>query len=295
MEIINNCPICENTHFDSYLTCKDRVASNEIFDLVKCSNCGFVFTNPRPSEEECGKYYESKNYISHAENKMSFMHLMYQWIRTYSVRRKINWIHTYKTTGNLLDIGCGLGHFLKGIKSHTSFSAVGADISDAAIKHCREQFRLNVIEESELNSIENDSLDVITQWHVLEHVYRLKERMQFLQDKLKKDGVIFIAVPCRESYDADYFKNEWDAYDVPRHIYHFSRSNMLKLFNNYGFKCVSEKGLLFDSTYVSMRSFERNNSKIFSFIMGLFIGIVSNVKASKSGNYSSIVYVFKKI
>lgn len=292
MEKLSNCPICRAEEHAHYLRCQDKVASGEWFDLVQCKQCGFVFTNPRPEQEAIGPYYASKNYLSHADESGSLIHRIYRIVRSYSIRGKINLIRSYKSGGKLLDIGCGLGHFLHVVQKSKYFQTAGADVSEAAIAHCKTKFGLDIYREDELNRL-TESFDVITQWHVLEHVHGLDTRMEILKRLLKPDGYLFIALPCRNSFDASYFKADWDAYDVPRHIYHFNQTDVRNLFEKYGFECIREKGLLFDAPYVSSRSF-KSGSGIIRLIKGICIGLYSNMKASTSGNYSSIIYILKK-
>lgn len=295
MEKLEHCPVCNSNQFTELFTCKDYVASGENFTIVLCSNCQLQFTNPRPSQHDIGKYYESKQYISHAgsdKSELGVTYKIYDWVRNYSIGSKLKLIKNYHKNGRLLDLGCGLGYFLNGVRVDKTFEGVGADVSDEAINFVSEQFNLAVLKEEKLNETENKFYDIITQWHVMEHVHQLEERMKLLKRILKDDGTMFIAVPISNSFDAKHYKQFWDGYDVPRHLYHFTSNSMRLLMEKNGFKVVQEKSLPFDAPYISMRS-EYHQKNNFGFIKGAIKGLFSNIKSSFSGNYSSILFVIK--
>lgn len=186
----------------------------------------FSFTNPRPTISEIGKYYQSDQYISHAGKKKGLIYNLYDIVRDYSIKQKLNLIKKYHSKGKLMDLGCGLGYFLNGVKLDKTFDALGVDVSDDAVKYVKNTFAIDVKNEFELDKLDKHSFDIITQWHVLEHVHYLNERMQQLHDLLKQDGTMFIAVPNSKSKDAKMYNEYWDGYDVPRHLYHFNQKKL---------------------------------------------------------------------
>jgi 2-polyprenyl-3-methyl-5-hydroxy-6-metoxy-1,4-benzoquinol methylase len=295
MEKLTTCLVCGNSEFTTELTCKDFVATNENFELNRCSKCSFLFTNPRSNTEEIGKYYQSDKYVSHAGKKEGFglMYKVYDIVRNYSIKEKLDLIKKYNTTGNLMDLGCGLGYFLHGAVVDKTFNCIGVDVSDDAINYVKSTFGYEVKNENELDTFEHNSFDVITQWHVLEHVHYLNERMVQLSNLLKDDGTMFIAVPNSDSWDANNYKEFWDGYDVPRHLYHFNQKSFKLLMEKHGFKIVETKPLLFDAPYISMRS-ETHKQNNFTMIRGAINGIISNNNASIKGDYSSLLFVVKK-
>ena len=135
-------------------------------------------------------------------------------------------------------------------------------------------------------------VEAITLWHVLEHVTDMPETLAFFKAKLKKDGVLIIAVPNHVSYDAQYYKEFWAAYDVPRHLHHFDLKSMKALLQNDGFKLVETKPMKFDSFYVSMLS-EKCKTGSVNLLKAFWIGLCSNFKAKDSSSYSSTIYIFK--
>ncbi len=294
MEKLSSCLVCGSTELSKELTCQDFVASGESFDLKRCKQCSFLFTNPRPTVSEIGPYYQSDRYVSHAGNKQkfSFIYKIYDIVRDFSINRKLSLIKKYHRSGKLMDLGCGLGYFLNGVKKDRTFDAVGVDVSEDAITYVKNRFGIAVKKESELDALPEGSFDVITQWHVLEHVHLLNERMVQLKKLLHPDGTLFIAVPNSASWDANHYKSFWDGYDVPRHLYHFNRTSFGWLMNKHGFKVVKTKSMLFDAPYISMRS-ETHMGHGAVFLRGAASGAISTSKALFNGEYSSILFVVK--
>ncbi len=292
MENLSFCLVCGSTDIKKELECKDFVASGEFFELHRCNNCSFLFTNPRPSVSQIGPYYQSDRYVSHAGDKkgFSFMYKVYDIVRDYSISQKLNLIKQYHKSGSLMDLGCGLGYFLNGVNKDGVFAPTGVDVSDDAIKYVKNTFGLEVKNESDLDKFDSYSFDVITQWHVLEHVHLLNERMQQLKRLLKPNGTLFIAVPNSNSWDALHYKEFWDGYDVPRHLYHFNQKSFSLLMQKHGFKVVETKPMIFDAPYISMRS-EVHKGRSFEFVRGALSGAISTIKAKKNNDYSSLLFV----
>jgi 2-polyprenyl-3-methyl-5-hydroxy-6-metoxy-1,4-benzoquinol methylase len=294
MENLITCLVCGSTLLSKELTCKDFVATGESFDLHRCNNCSFLFTNPRPRAIEIGLYYQSDRYVSHAGDKqnLSFMYKVYDVVRDYSIKQKLKLIKSYHPNGKLMDLGCGLGYFLNGVVKDKTFDALGVDVSTEAIDYVKQKFGYAVLGEDKLDTIEEDSFDVITQWHVLEHVHLLNERMQQLKRMLKPNGTLFIAVPNSNSWDAKHYREFWDGYDVPRHLYHFNQKSFGLLMQKHGFEVIQTKPMIFDAPYISMRSEVHKESGL-SFVRGAISGAVSTINALGNKNYSSLLFVVK--
>ncbi len=295
MEKLEKCPVCNSNQFTDLYACKDYVASGEEFMIVSCQSCGLQFTNPRPALSEIGKYYESTKYISHVgtdKSELGVTYKIYDWVRNYSIGSKLTLIKKYHSSGKLLDLGCGLGYFLQGVQLDKTFEATGADVSDEAIKYVQKEFSISVLKEDSLNKTNDAFYDIITQWHVMEHVHLLEERMKLLKRILKKDGTMFLAVPISNSFDARHYKAFWDGYDVPRHLYHFTAHSMRLLMEKNGFTVIKQKSMPFDAPYIAMRS-EYHQKNSLGFIKGGIKGVFSNIKAWFTGNYSSILFVIK--
>lgn len=294
MENLNSCLVCGHNQLTKEITCKDFVATGETFDLQRCQKCSFLFTNPRPSMSEIGPYYQSDRYVSHAGDKggFSFMYKVYDVVRDYSIKQKLKLIKSYHSSGKMMDLGCGLGYFLHGVTNDKTFDVMGVDVSEEAIEYVKNKFGYNVQNETQLDSMPENSFDVITQWHVLEHVHLLNERMQQLKRLLKPGGTMFIAVPNSNSWDAKHYREFWDGYDVPRHLYHFNQQSFNLLMDKHGFKTVATRPMLFDAPYISMRS-EVHKEKGLAFVRGAISGAISTAKAWGTKDYSSLLFVVK--
>ena len=293
MKTIKICPICNFNSFSPYIECLDYSVSKELFTLVSCDSCSFVFTNPRPESKTLGRYYLSESYISHTNKKTGLFNVIYQKVRKLSIVSKINLIKNYVRNGSILDLGCGTGEFLFKCKE-IGWETTGIEPSEIARNQAITNLDLNVKKETELTRFKNNSFDIITLWHVLEHVEDLNDIIKNLYRILKPNGVIFIAVPNLNSYDAKYYKNFWAAYDVPIHLWHFSKKTISLIFNKNKLTLVKTKPLVFDSFYVSILSEQYKNNKP-RYLTAFLIGFISNIVGIfSSKGHSSNIYIFKK-
>lgn len=293
METLSDCPVCDSSQFTSFLTCVDQTVSRETFDIVKCDSCGFKFTNPRPDENKLGGYYKSDAYISHTNSKEGFINSVYQTVRKFTLLKKLQLISKYYKTGKILDIGCGTGEFLN-ICKNARWTAIGIEPDVDARKMAQVNYDLDVRPEHELNYLENDSFDIITLWHVLEHVPKLNERIEELKRLIKPNGIIFIAVPNSASLDAKIYAENWAAYDLPRHLYHFTPSDIQSIFKKHQLTVFKILPMIFDSFYISILS-GKYRSKNSTIIGALWNGLRSNFSALKTGKtYSSQIYLIRK-
>jgi len=289
---IKNCPVCNKSNFSKHLESKDFSVSKESFVVVSCDTCDFHFTNPRPSDENLGKYYISDHYISHNNTRRTLFEKIYQLVRRIAINGKFRLISTFFRSGRILDVGCGTGDFLNKCKSK-NWETKGVEPSEIARNQAINNHKLDVEESTDLSKLEGE-FDIITMWHVLEHVPILNETLVQFNQLLSKKGKIIIAVPNLESYDAKYYKEYWAAYDLPIHLYHFSKKSICTLFEKHGFSLRKTKGMKFDSFYVSMLSEEHISGKK-NFIKSVFVGVISNLYGffGKRG-FSSSIYVFER-
>jgi 2-polyprenyl-3-methyl-5-hydroxy-6-metoxy-1,4-benzoquinol methylase len=294
MNKLSNCPNCNEGSFSPFITCKDYTVSSESFTIVSCQSCGFKFTNPRPSNSDIGNYYKSDDYISHSNTSKGLISKLYKIVRNYTLKGKLDLIAKHSTKGNLLDYGCGTGMFLSVAKSST-WNAYGIEPDSGARKFAVEDNKMMVYPDVETahSMLKDTQFNCITLWHVLEHVTDLNETLSWFNHKLNSNGALIIAVPNYKSYDAKYYKEHWAAYDVPRHLYHFSQDTMVQVVQKAGFKFVESLPMKFDSFYVSMLSEKYKSGKI-NYIKAFLTGLKSNLKAKDSSAYSSVIYVFKK-
>ncbi len=293
LEILQYCPICKSNEIAESLQVKDFFQSREIFGIYKCKYCGFHFTNPRPNEQSIGSYYKSENYYSHSNSNSGLIAKIYQKVRNYTLEKKYKLVSSYSAKGNILDIGCATGQFLNQFMQK-GWACQGIEPDDSAREFAKTQYGLEV-QKSNLNHLPGNHFNVITMWHVLEHVHDLQEYLKQLRRLIKKDGVVFIALPNIQSYDANHYKEYWAGLDVPRHLYHFGRENVEQLFNQSGFQLLITKPMVFDSFYVSLLS-EKYKSNPFHLFSAFFMGLLSNISGmGEKPNHSSLIYIFKPI
>jgi 2-polyprenyl-3-methyl-5-hydroxy-6-metoxy-1,4-benzoquinol methylase len=293
MEILNQCPLCKGVDFYHYKTLNDYFLSGETFHLMKCNNCGFVFTNPRPKTENMSKYYQSSKYLSHSKSQKNLTSFLYNVVKIYSLKTKYDIISQYYRKGKILDIGCGTGELLHYFKKK-GWVTKGIEPATEARNFAIKKYDLDVSDEYELLNLNNQSYDVVTLWHVLEHIPGLSEQVGQIQYLLKKDGITVIALPNYLSWDAQHYDNFWAGYDVPRHLYHFSKNTISQLLSKHDMVIVKTIPMKFDSFYVSLLSEKYKTGKT-NFISAFRNGIKSNLVASRNdNNYSSIIYIAKK-
>ena len=273
----------------NFLTVKDNSVSKEIFELHYDENFDMLITSPQPDENTLGRYYESEDYISHTDAKRSLFEKAYHFIKNIALKNKLSLINDLqKSKGNLLDIGAGTGDFLL-VAKQNGWNAIGIEPSEKA-KAIAQQKGVEL--KSNLSEFQDHSFDLITMWHVLEHVPNLENQIKELQRLLKPNGSIIIAVPNFKSFDANYYQEFWAAYDVPRHLWHFSKTAIQKLFLAENLELQKVLPMKFDSFYVSLLSEKYKTGKM-NYIKVFFIGLRSNIKAKKSLEYSSHIYVLK--
>ena len=279
----------KNTNQPIFIKTKDFLITSEEFSLLHDLERDLLVTHPQPKIESLSKYYESEEYISHTDNKKGLVSFMYQFIKTNALQKKTKLIKTMNNgEGSLLDIGAGTGDFLKYAKQ-TGWEINGVEPNKGA----RELASKKGIElEGNIDDIKGKTFEVITLWHVLEHLPNLEETINKIERLLKPGGTLIIAVPNFKSFDAKYYKNYWAAFDVPRHLWHFSRKSMGRLFSDK-LTLFKIKPMIFDSYYVSLLS-EKNKTGKQNLIKAFFIGLRSNITAWKTKEYSSLIYCFKK-
>ncbi len=293
MEKLNNCPVCLGEQIKQVLTCTDYTTTNEEFVLCQCSDCSFRFTNPRPDIEESVKYYQSDDYISHTDSKKGLLNKIYQIARDYMIAAKYKSTVKKYNARSLVDYGCGTGDFLKYCldKGHQS---IGLEIDESARKIAANKGCHDVYDPSQLEKLSDSSADIITLWHVLEHIHELHPTVKHFNRILNSNGTLVIAVPNYESYDAKWYGKYWAAYDVPRHLYHFNLPSMTRLMNDKGFKLIESKTMRLDPFYIALLS-NKYQSGGMNPIKAICVGLMSNLKTIFNiQNSSSIIYIFKK-
>jgi SAM-dependent methyltransferase len=284
------CPSCGADSSELVLTAPDFRVSKLEFKIHRCEGCGLHYTKTVPTPETIGSYYKAESYDSHRVDNKSLISRIYRRVRSINVTKKVSWIQRYTKSGLVVDYGCGLGHLVAELKN-SGFNAQGYEIDSDVRKLTESELQIETYPLEDFRNLDAGSVSVLTMWHVLEHVYDLNDDFQQIVDKVENKGLIFIAVPNFRSFDAKFYKKYWEAFDLPRHLYHFDNESIVDFTSRYGLSLESKIPLRFDSYYVSMRS--EKNMKIGFLLRGVFIGWLSNLLAFRYG-YSSHVYIFRK-
>lgn len=288
----NTCPSCSDKELKNFLRTKDFSFSQEEYQIVQCNTCKLLFTQDIPDQESIGKYYSSQNYISHSNDDNSWFHKIYQIIRKTTLKQKRSWVSIQKPLkGKILDIGAGTGYFVAEMKN-AGWEVIGLEPSTDARNQADLIHKIKLFPTEDFYSLSTDNFEVITLWHVLEHVHDLNGYAKRFFELLKPGGILMIAVPNADSFDAKKYGKYWAAYDVPRHLYHFTPETVKKGITKHGFKFVKQYPQWFDAFYVAMLSesyLGRNK------IGGILQGLISNIHAiTNKGQTSSLLYVFQK-
>lgn len=276
-----------------YISCKDYTVSNEIFELRYNSSLDMLITYPKPKLSDLGKYYESEDYISHTDAKKTLVDKVYHSVKKYTISKKVKLVNSFlkeiDKEKTILDIGCGTGDFLNACQIN-GWNIVGVEPSNQAKSLAQEKVGRDIF--SIIEDIPSQKFDCITMWHVLEHVPNVDDYISTLKKLLKPKGTLIVAVPNFKSYDALYYKSFWAAYDVPRHLSHFSQKSISLLFDKVNMKVEKTLPMIFDAFYVSLLS-EKYKSKKNKYFSAFYIGLKSNLKAAKTSEYSSLIYVLR--
>jgi len=293
-EWVKICPVCKGTVFETVMQCTDHTYSHQPFVLQQCPSCQLLLTNPRPGPNAIGGFYQSDEYISHNRKARSFFDWAYLKARNHTLQWKHKLIASRKATGAILDYGCGTGEFIH-YMAHKDWGAYAVEPSGLARGKARQLAAgkpLPIYES--LEGLGGKKFDVITLWHVLEHVPHPGQLLATLKAKLNEGGLVFVAVPNHESYDARHYKQHWAAYDVPRHFWHFAQANMVQLLQHNGLAHLETIPMKLDAYYVSLLSEKYKNNlhhNLATPFMAMRTAWKSNAEARKTSNYSSLTYI----
>jgi len=289
------CPACSSSSIQSAFSAVDYTVSNESFTIWNCNNCSLQFTQDVPNLNNIAAYYQSINYVSHSDTKDGLINKLYHLVRNYTLKQKYNLIKnsTKLSKGRLLDIGAGTGAFANTMKKN-GWNVVGLEPDVTAREQAIKNYQFQLDLPDSINFFDAASFNVITLWHVLEHVHDLKGYWNHFKKLLSTQGQLIIAVPNYTSLDAKHYGQFWAAYDVPRHLYHFSPQSIELIASQYGFILKSIHPMWFDSFYVSMLSEQCKNGRS-NLFKAFWNGLLSNCNSIfNRRKCSSVIYVFTK-
>lgn len=297
LEYLTECPLCSSNQLQNHLEVMDHAVSKETFQIMSCDSCTLLFTNPRPVEQDIAPYYDFAEYYSHSDEKKDLISKIYQQVKSISIQRKLKQIQSLKESGKLLDYGCGTGEFIFQAQNR-GWKVSGVEPNPKARKAAAAKMPRSI--HPDLSSIpETTTFDVITLYHVCEHIHTLQQTMLQLSSRLNPNGLLLVAVPNPLSPDARKYAETWTGWDVPRHLYHFTPQSVLKLGKDLSLTFENSYPMAFDSYYVSLLSetyLNPDQSKPVQYFKAILSGFQSNQTASKSSlpNYSSNLFIFRK-
>lgn len=291
-----SCPCCGSKAIGKVLVCKDYTVSAELFEIWECADCTLRFTQNVPDQDLIAPYYKSDTYISHTDNQEKFINKIYKFAQNYTLNWKLNLVKASigkdLTKGSLLDIGAGTGAFLHKA-SLSGWAVTGLEPNEGAREICKEKYNLATQGAEKLVELPDENYDVVTMWHVLEHVHQLHENMNHIKRVLKSSGRVLIALPNYMSQDGQHYEAYWAAYDVPRHLYHFSPGAVSKLAEQHNMEIESRHPMWLDAFYISLLSENYKNGKAKP-VAALLSGLKSNMHALKNKMAcSSLVFVLR--
>jgi len=286
------CPACENPLTKGMIV-QDHSVSKEKFQLLVCGFCGLMKTD-FPEGKDIGPYYQSEDYISHTSRPTGLVQRLYLLVRDHTLNIKFRLLRSLDPpTTSIADIGCGTGDFLKRMnKGGWEISGVEPSDNARAIAERKTGSTIG----KDLRAL-SSTVGIVTMWHVLEHLPDPAESIRKLKENLQPGGTMVIAVPNYRSEDGQYYQEHWAGLDVPRHLWHFTRQSMSLLANKAGLNVSAVMPMKFDSFYVSMLSEgykKGRSSKLKDLVLGSLTGLRSNWKASRTGEYSSLIYILRK-
>lgn len=295
MREVELCPVCRSSAFIPFLETKDHFLTGEVFKIIQCGHCGCLLTNPQPESHELVRYYQSFEYVSHSVSSKTLFNALYVMVRKFTLRQKFRLIRSLSgvSSGAILDVGCGSGELLHLFRKK-NWLTTGVEPSEAARLTANRKYHLDVGDSDILESLRQGTYDAITLWHSLEHIHNLDPTIYHLKRLLAPDGILLVAVPNCRSWDASHYGAYWAAWDVPRHLYHFTEGSMKALMQRNGLEVITHIPMKWDAYYVSLLS-EKYKTGRRRYLKAWRNGWRSNRNArSDLHAFSSLIYVIKR-
>jgi 2-polyprenyl-3-methyl-5-hydroxy-6-metoxy-1,4-benzoquinol methylase len=243
--MITQCKLCNSYNNKKLFIGKDKIHNIKgYFSVYQCCKCGVIYNDPFLSQEAVSKYYPIK--IINQENIIlnnSQIKKLY-----IDVSKKNKLIKKYKKNGNLIDIGCNEGRFLHGMKIHGWESLYGVEPNKQIAEIANNYLNIKIINnffpgDFDVDRFEGKKFDVITFWHVFEHIDNPIQALKEIYNLMANDGICIINIPNPDSRQRKFFKVNWFGYDIPRHYFSYPPSTFRELVNKNGFEII-EEGIL---------------------------------------------------
>jgi len=290
------CPICGNNTCRQQLLCTDYTVSHQQFGIAGCNDCSLRFTHNAPEENAIGPYYQADSYISHTDTDKGLISKLYKAARSFTLRHKRRMVQGYTglQQGKLLDVGAGTGVFAHAMQQ-AGWQVTGLEPDSGARQVAIRNYGMQLLSPESLFQQDAQSFDAITLWHVLEHVHNLHGYLQLFGALLKPNGRLLIAVPNYTSADATHYAQYWAAYDVPRHLYHFSPQAMRRLAGMHRLEVQSVHPMWLDAFYIALLS-EQYKTGRQRLVQAFWQGLGSNIKALlHKESCSSLIYILRRL
>lgn len=258
--------------------------------MYECRFCSLRFTQNAPCATAIKRYYHAQHYVSHNETRAGLINFLFHQVRFITLRQKRKLVQRYTRMkiGMHLDYGAGSGAFVHHMEQ-AGWNSIGMEPDAGARETALRRYNVSVYDAADDAIILPGTYNAITLWHVLEHVHALHETVEKLKNALAPGGRLFIAVPNYTAADARYYGAYWAAYDVPRHLYHFSPAAMQELLQLHQLQLLDMRPMWFDSFYVSLLSEKYRKGNMLN---AVWQGFLSNLKAwGNPARCSSVVYV----
>ena len=290
-----SCPLCGGRHQSEYAYCTDNVISGESYSLLECKDCGLVYTANAPQDTKFDHYEKLEHKLKLGESPKGLINTLHYVSRDIMNRRKYRLIKklTCKKRGTLLNYGAKTG-FFSGYMIGKNWSVTSVEKFHQERQFALELFHHRMIDVKDMAFLKEGTFDVVTLWHVLEHNNNPDELLKKFHKILKPDGILVMALPNINSTDAKYYKSNWAAFNVPRHLWHFKPSVIARVAKENGFIMMHRERMFFDPFYISILS-EKEMGHHFAFIRGFFTGLRSWwISLTSKDKSSSLIYAFRK-
>jgi len=293
---LEKCPICGHSEFEKVYDLDDYKITQETFSLEKCPECTLIFTVDPPLGENIGRYYESDDYLEHSNRKNDLFSKMYSWGRDLMFGYKYGIIKKLGPKGKILDIGAGSGYYLN-FMSKKGYEVQGIEMSERARNHAKSEHGLHIHPDEMFHNRDfKQKFDMISLWHVMEHLYDLNKVMKRFDELLNPNGSLVIALPNYNALEVQTYKKYWNGWDVPRHLWHFSPQSIRKLVGNHGFEITSMHTMPLDPLFNTLltNKYRKGNPLVNVLRMGT-VGVASLIQGFFNvEKASSIIYIIKR-